>query len=348
MDMTEKLKRSNFMYDFLTARRFRVYRHLFLFLAMGLVALNQIYILWEQFSWIFLALTGAYMGAVYFNLYVLTPRYLFAGKYIKYLVGILLYTFLLIGLLDLIEYRQYLLMKEAVADHSVFHSQNSFIADLCFTFPQLLICIASGSSLTMLRDWRIEHNQLTYLKKEYLETELEQLKDRISPDFLCNTLHKAGMLSETDPEQTSRLLVGLSRVLRYQLYDCVRDEVLLPSEFAFVERYLELYRMCNPSFNYQMTVSGTMDRIFVPPLLFLPLIRLMNRKSTGETSLQIDWVCSDTKVGFICSVDSATFETIETADLADIQRRLGFLYGSDYQLTVNYKRIVLQLKQPVS
>lgn len=344
-------KQGFFLYNFLTEPRYRMYRHALLILSMLVIALNQAHMLYEGFSlksvggfWVpVVAVAAAYLAAVYFNLYVLIPKFLFARKYLNYVEGVLLSAALLVVVLDLIEYTTHWVMELPVGENSILNPQYSLVADLFFTFPLLVVSVGGGAATSLLREWSVENRTLLQLKKNYLQSELEQLKQRIAPDFLFKMLDKAGELSVTHPEKSSSILVGLSRVLRYQLYDCSRDKVLLHSEISFIRSYLDLYGMYNGAFSYHVIVSGTQERVFIPPLLFIPLIQLMLRKSPDEATLHIDFLLSGDAVGFRCTVVAEAFEQWEDSDLSEVRRRLGFLYGGSYQLADSEKRIVLQL-----
>ena len=111
------------------------------------------------------------------------------------------------------------------------------------------------------------------MEKVHVLSEVEQLKEQVSPELLFKTLHHSGELTLTEPEKASKMLMKLSQLLRYQLYDCSRQKVLLSSEIAFLTNYLTLEQSSLPQFRYQFTSEGEVNRMLVPPLLFIPFVQ---------------------------------------------------------------------------
>ncbi len=64
------------------------------------------------------------------------------------------------------------------------------------------------------------------------------------------------------------MLMKLSQLLRYQLYDCSRTKVLLSSEINFLNNYLTLEQNSQAQFNYELLADGEVNRTLVPPLAF--------------------------------------------------------------------------------
>ena len=72
----------------------------------------------------------------------------------------------------------------------------------------------------LLKEWMIENQRVSQM--ENVLSEVEQLKEQVSPELLFKTLHHSGELTLTKPEKASKMLMKLSQLLRYQLYDCSR------------------------------------------------------------------------------------------------------------------------------
>lgn len=352
--MTGKPGHNFFLYDFLTSSRLRVWRHVLLVFIILTIALNQTYNIYvDYYSKLdgmsvlsTVAIMISYLLAIYYNLYILVPRFLFSGKYFKYLSGVILSVFVLVILLDFIEYGTFVLIGLPVNYSVIFDSYNSLFIDFIFTFSLLVICITGGSVTLLLRQWQVETGNITRMKNNYLQSEIEQLKERISPEFLFNILNKAGRISIDNPDEASSVLVKLSRILRYRLYDCARETVLLSSEIMFIRNYLNLYELCEPYFEYGINVEGEPKHIFVPPLLFLPLVQQLIEKEKGNVNLNIRFAVTCNSVEFICSVTRRSSESItEASNFENIHRRLEYLYKDAYTLTINNKEIILQINQ---
>ena len=110
------------------------------------------------------------------------------------------------------------------------------------------------------------------LERSKTLTELEQLKNQINPHFLFNMLNNANVLTKKDPEKASQVLMKLSDLLRYQLYDSSRDKVLLTSDIHFLEDFLNLEKVRRDNFDYMISKEGNLSGVFIPPLLFISFV----------------------------------------------------------------------------
>ena len=121
----------------------------------------------------------------------------------------------------------------------------------------------------LLKEWMINNRRVSQMEKAHVVSEVERLKEQISPELLFKTLHQSGELTLSEPETASKMLMKLSQLLRYQLYDCNRAKVLLSSEITFLTNYLTLEQTSRPQFYYEFTSEGEVNRMLVPPLLFI-------------------------------------------------------------------------------
>jgi LytS/YehU family sensor histidine kinase len=63
-------------------------------------------------------------------------------------------------------------------------------------------------------------NKMLALQKENLQLELKALKAQVNPHFLFNTLNNIYALSLQKSEETPGMLLKLSSMMRYLLYEC--------------------------------------------------------------------------------------------------------------------------------
>ena len=86
---------------------------------------------------------------------------------------------------------------------------------------------------------KVRAMKMQELEKNKVQTELTRLREQIQPDFLSRMLNTANVLAKKDADKASTLLLQLSHLLRYQLYDSTREKVLLSAEI-FYQRLHEL------------------------------------------------------------------------------------------------------------
>jgi putative two-component system sensor histidine kinase, no kinase domain len=184
------------------------------------------------------------------------------------------------------------------------------------------------------------------MEKAHVLSEVEQLKEQVSPELLFKTLHHSGELTLTEPEKASKMLMKLSQLLRYQLYDCSRHKVLLSGEVAFLTNYLTLERSSQPQFSYQFASEGEVNRMLVPPLLFIPFVqhimKLMHEQQIVlPVSLSIHLKVEKGMIVFICMCPQLNLS--ENRGLERIRQRLDLLYGDRYGLLLTTECIRLEL-----
>lgn len=108
---------------------------------------------------------------------------------------------------------------------------------------------------------------------EKLNAELEILKLQISPHFLFNTLNNIRSLVRKKSDKTEEVVIKLSSILRYMLYQSKADKVPLKKEIEHLSDYIELQklRMSHPE-NVKFDVEGEVENIMIEPLLFIPFV----------------------------------------------------------------------------
>ena len=199
----------------------------------------------------------------------------------------------------------------------------------------------------LLKEWMIDHQRVSQMEKVHVLSEVEQLKEQVSPELFFKTLHHSGELTLSEPEKASKMLMKLSQLLRYQLYDCSRTKVLLSSEINFLNNYLTLEQNSQAQFNYELLADGEVNRTLVPPLLFIPfvqyIVKSINEQRTSiPVSLKIHLKVEENTIIFTCLCQQVNL--LENKGLERIRQRLNLLYGNRYRLFLTTESIWLELK----
>ena len=130
-----------------------------------------------------------------------------------------------------------------------------------------------GSKINHMLDSIQElHRQNTELIQLKQAAEINQLTAQFNPHFLYNTLEslRSGMLLE--PQKADRLILSLTRILRYSIDDH-KEEVLLSEDLTYLNGYLEIlkYRF-GERFQYELFLEDECLNCLVPKLLLQPII----------------------------------------------------------------------------
>lgn len=339
------IKQSLF-FNFLIAPRYRILRHSCLVFALIFVTINYISPYAEQdifephiLAFFLLGILASFLLVAYFTIYFLIPRFLLKKKYLSFISFLSLTILVLLTLqyfgeiafchfLDIPAYTTYRLDNKLI-----------LILDISANFFINLITFTGGSVTILLRSWLTTTQEAAQLEKRHLQNEVEHLKEQINPGFMFQTLHHAGTLEKTNPAQASDILMKLSRLLRYQLYDCNHKLVFFPSEIRYIENYLSLEKTYTPQLSYNITTVDEINTILVPPLLIIPFVQFMTGiLKTGNTPgvLDIRFSCVDEDVVFICTLTPR--ETVQNKmilkipELERVIKRLRILTHNRYTL----------------
>lgn len=332
-------EKNNPMYRLLITPEFRFVRHLLLLLSTALITGNNILLIYAGNRasinpyLVFGGYMAIYLFFIYLNIYVLIPRVLLRGEHVRYVNLLIVITALITALGISFQYVVHQYYNIPFGQHSFFSERA--IPALEFTSDFLITgLLITGISVTVFfKYWLQNMEKQELLKKEKLNTTLDGLKERITPFFLLNVLHKAGELPVIKSGISSQLLLKLSRLLRYQLYDCGRDTVLLGSEIKFISDYLSLEHSCNEKLNYKIVYPSLEKNYLVPPLLFISFIEESLetlRRQEGYTRLDLKFDIAGGWLVFT-RLDNRN-ESGGGGFLQRVSKRLELLDRNDYSL----------------
>ena len=276
------------------------------------------------------------MSILYSLIFILIPKFLFKSKYLP---------FFFFSFLGVVFVYLSLYVLETVLIRPVFPKNTLFqFTDLSFTdFVQkgLVMAVMMGcvTGLQVFRKWVKDVQHITELQQTNLKTELEQLKSQVNPHFLFNTLNNLVVLTKTDPEKATQVLLGLSDLLRYQLYDSARDKILLSKDIAFIHNLLSLEKIRKDDFSYEVHTDGKPEGISLPPFLFIPFVEnaIKHGASTvGHSYLKLHFRITDTALFFESENSKPVVKNNLPGGigLKNIQRRLELLYPNNHSLKI--------------
>jgi sensor histidine kinase YesM len=125
-------------------------------------------------------------------------------------------------------------------------------------------------------DWiyQIENKGAMYrLLKEKNKFEVELLKSQFSPHFLFNTLNSIYSKCHNTSPDAAKMIYNLSNFMRYLIYDCSSQRVLISKEVNLIEDFIKLYKL-----NYSDSIDITFKhKLFdegqrIAPMLLLNFI----------------------------------------------------------------------------
>ncbi len=278
-----------------------------------------------------------YYLLICFSLKKLIPKLLQIdriGKYILYLFGITL----LMTIFQIIS--SYIIEEQFDIVHDVYNSRFEYLLYLLVLYFLNCFFLMGFFITVLLRRWVFDNQHISQLQKERLSSELQELKNKIRPDFLFNMLNKANVLAKTDSEKASEILLKLSHVLRYQLYDSKREHVMLSSEIIFMKDYLYLEKMRSDNFLFTIAEIGNVKSVSIPALLFVPIIETATRyiaiNGNGNSSIiEIEIRLDNNILHFICHVSKLNETNPFSTERELLFKQIELIYGKNSSILVS-------------
>lgn len=181
------------------------------------------------------------------------------------------------------------------------------------------------------------------IKSEKAKAELELLKNQVNPHFFFNTLNNLYALTVKQSDKAPEVILKLSDMMRYTIYEGKNDTVFLSEEVAYLENYIALHEIRHHkkvSIQFEHTV---MPEDKVAPLLFIILLENAFKhgveKLTNDAYINIKLLSDKNNIHF--SIENNYESDIEKKEkgigLENLKRRLLLIYPDSHTLTIDQK-----------
>ncbi|WP_170299280.1 sensor histidine kinase [Larkinella terrae] len=170
--------------------------------------------------------------------------------------------------------------------------------------------------------------------------ELKSLKDQIHPHFLFNTLNNLYGLTRQDPQKAGEVVLRLSQLMQYMLYEGNMPLVPLRKEVDYLQNYLALERIrYGKQVHLSFQVSGNTDSFQIAPLILLPFVENAFKhgisQQLDDAWLQIQLTANASELVF--KVENSKPEGSDSPPtnglgLPNVIKRLQLLYPGRHQL----------------
>jgi hypothetical protein len=287
---------------------------------------------------------------IYLLILVLVPKFLFRGKIFVFAVCF----FIMISVIYVLVYyvdQWFLVPIDNPEKPFLQHVEFSILSWIGYSAVAAVL-LSAVVGLCIFKKWVNDVQRMNELQQANLRTELEQLKSQVNPHFLFNTLNNLLVLTKTDPDKASAVLLGLSDLLRYQLYESASERILLSKDIHFIKNLLALEKIRKNDFSYEIKVEGNVDNIKLPPFLFIPFVENAVKhgaSSVGHSYITVHFQINDGQLHFKAENSKPVIRTSVTGGLGlkNITRRLELLYPGEHQLTDSKEKYLVNLTLPV-
>lgn len=193
------------------------------------------------------------------------------------------------------------------------------------------------------------YNKTTQLQQQKLEVEIQNiniekdfLKSQLNPHFLFNTLNNLYGLSVKKDDSAPEVILNLSDIMSYTLYESNSEKVPLEKEIDFIRNYFELEKMRYPKDkDIQLEISGDeqISGLYIAPLLTFTFIE--NAFKYGLKSqnpfIKQEVIINDNQFLFIVENDKERISEKNKfggIGIENIKKRLQLLYPNQHQLEI--------------
>lgn len=110
-------------------------------------------------------------------------------------------------------------------------------------FGWVIIMLSSlliGKVVEQQRKSKADDIDKEILKREKVQSELNEIKNQLNPHFLFNSLNSLHSLIRKKPDEASDFVTNLSKLYRYVLQSSEKDLVSIKEELSFLKSYTDL------------------------------------------------------------------------------------------------------------
>jgi LytS/YehU family sensor histidine kinase len=147
-----------------------------------------------------------------------------------------------------------------------------------------------AASIKLMKHWYVKEQRNLQLQKENAEAQLQLLKAQVHPHFLFNTLNNIYSHTQNTAPVASQLVMGLSDMLRFMLYECNQSEVPLSKELKLIQDYITLEQIrYDNQLDVHISLPTETENLGIAPLLLLPLVENCFKHGTSHM-LEQPWL----------------------------------------------------------
>jgi len=297
---------------------------------------NREYVIW--FASFLLPLT---LVLTYYVVYSLIPKYLLERKFGQ----LALYTFYTLV------FSSYLLVLIIIGSYVFLTGFNiqavppmakNVVSVLILVYMVVgmvsFVSILNHNFVTISQNKELQ-NKILSTQLRLKEQELHYLKKQIHPHFLFNTLNTIYGLAMAQSKHTPDIILKLSNLLDYILYQVEKPAVSLKEEVLHIKEYIDLEKIrFQDTLKVKFTSVDIDKNIQIAPMLLIPFIENAFKHGSiinGFLVVEVNIELSANKLDI--SIRNTALGQDKSEDhggigLANIRKRLDLHYNNNYRL----------------
>ena len=291
--------------------------------------------IWNTFSTELLNISF-YAVLVYTNIYYLIPKFLAKNKFLQYFIALGIFILMLTPLKMMALYLKF------SGDEIM---QNNLMKQQILIFLSNFFVGGISTIYSIINDWAKQVREKQELENQTMVSELKFLRSQINPHFLFNTLNNLYALTLKKSDKAPEIVLKLSEMMRYMLYECNESKVLISKEINYIRNYLDLERIRHrKKVEINFELNGTVNQQKIAPLLLITFIEncfkhgIKNSITTGYVNLNIRldgndlfFIVENSKPSGLPNMEHKRAGGI---GLVNVKRRLELLYPKAHDLKI--------------
>lgn len=272
------------------------------------------------------------IGALIIN-YALLPHFFYKKKYLAFFLSVTLVVASIIAIEELLLEQIYYPDTRGKHFHGV-------VFNLLDVMPVITILVG----FKFAWDASLKQREVEELRSSVKESELQFLKSQINPHFLFNNLNNLYAYAIEQSPKTPSIILELSSVLRYMLYDCKENFVALPKEIEHLKNFTQLNELqIEDRGRVTFETENIKPDFLIAPLILTVFIENAFKHSTASQSkdIFIDITIKISDTGMLSFDCENSFQPLGNTDnlskgigLQNVKKRLQILYPAAHELTI--------------
>ncbi|MCA6074473.1 sensor histidine kinase [Fulvivirga sedimenti] len=195
---------------------------------------------------------------------------------------------------------------------------------------------------------------LLAMRHEKKKAEIMLLQSEVNPHFFFNMLNNLYAMVDKDPLLAKEVILKLSDIMRYSIYEGKNELVTLKEEIDFINNYINLHKVrYHREIDVQFTVEVEDDQAKVTPLLFIILVENAFKHGietiTHNAFIHLRLTSDTHKITFEVENNfEKNQENMTGIGLTNLRRRLELLYAERSKFDTEIKDDIYYSKLEIS
>lgn len=297
-----------------------------------------------------LAIVSVHALISYINLSVLIRLLLVQKQYLIYFACVLL----VISMGAFIQMAVFILLNTLPPEQKVELVSLGFFINSAIA---ITYTVAITMSLKLVKYWYEKEQMAKNLEQLNRQTELLYLQAQINPHFLFNSLNSIYGMALKQAEKTPDLILQLSEILRYVLYEGKGQWVSLANEIKYLKCYIELEKTrYEGDLEVSLEVDGEAEDFEIASMLIIPFVENSFKHGlsarTGNLFLRIKVKVENNQleVEIVNSKPSSHLNSTKPQNyiggigIQNVKKRLAMIYPNSHQLTIRDEEDLFYVK----